>query len=593
MKNIILLFSVLVLVCSSLDAKDTELLQNKANTEYSDKLINRFENALNANPDPSNPNKNDITSLLYESVQNQSILSKSAKDYVESLQDAFSDLEYEYESPSGFFRYHFSENGTDAISFESNDGDEIPDLLQFYDSCFTYAKNNFLAAGYPLPAINHYYEIYISSAACRTGVLGFASPNSLITDNPNTTEKENRSYQSYICIRSNFNNFGSDPEEYVKNTSCHEFFHAIQFGIDCGGSLNMFVMEGCAVWSQNWNYPDSYMSSMYLYQYFDYCDMQLNYQPISSDDNDYIRPYGTWVFFRYLTEMYGDDIIKKLYYNHINSSQNEAFEKTLKVYGTDYQTVIKNFMISQFIMPDDVNHKPIYWPLSEFTGNYLKPNLEYTFNLAAQPVVFDNQTSGNLRFEMLSADYLKINHKSGSSITISNKNVTDTLVMVVIQADAEINPVNFEYQEIKVSGKKSGSIKLDYDTKMPFMSIAIINIKKANYKGQSTYYTLKVVPDPIPELSVNDNSDNFNIRGFSPMPVSGISILNLDTKLNSDYSFSIYNIDGKLIEKGNFVANSSSNQIPFDFNNYSRGIYLIQVTSQNTAESKSYNFIVK
>ncbi len=599
MKQFTLLFCIFALIVSSVNAQDnSESLTTKVDTEYSNSFINKFNKVFNSIPDPDNPRGNDGTSIIMEAQANWDKLTPAAKKEFNKLQEIIDELPYTIDSQHGYFRYHFTDSGDDSIDIETDENNNgFPDFIEFYDSCFTFAKNNYVAAGYTLPSVSGFYDIYISNAACSKGVYGYTFPKSFVGDNLDSPEIETNSYSSYIVIRGDFSGFTTGQDKSVKVTSSHEFFHAIQMAVNYvlsgSGTLDrMFIMEGCAVWSEEWNYKGSFDAYQYLGDYFNKCDMQLNFAPINKDDDNYVRPYGTWVFYRYLTDLYGDNFIKKLYYNCIGRSQEAAFEKTFKDYGTDFRTVLKNFFISQYIFPNIEDKKPVYWSLSDIATKYSARH-DKTFVLTAStPYEYNSTDGGNKRFEMMSSDYIKMNfldNAGGCTFTISPESQTDTICFVIIRADAEEKPTKFDYQEVMVYGKTPKTLEVRRDASMPVVSIAVMNLKFANKAGENSYYSISALPDI---LGVDDQTESdFTINGISPSPAENISSLSINVKDLGLYNYSIYNIDGKLMTNGSFVANLLNNVVPLNLTEFNTGIYLIKVS--NGKEFRTTNFIVK
>ncbi len=590
MKYIILLLCTFAILSGSANStiKDDKL-QNIVDTEYSNTLIDNLDRTFNSAPDPNNIQKNDATSLFIDAKRNWNKLSKSAKDYVEKLQSGTGHLEYSLVSPNGYFRYWFTFSGVDAIEEIDLNSNEIPDKIDFYDSCFTLVKNNYKNAGFSMPS-GLYYDIYLSSSACGSSVYGYTAPNSIIGNNPNSTEKESNSCNSYIVIRTDYSNFYCENDYGFKVTSAHEFFHSVQMAIDVY-AMNLFVMEGCAVWAEQWNHKDLYDGFQYLTNYFNLCDLQLNYKPANSGDNYSIRPYGTWIFYRYLTDMFGDGIIKKLYYNHIGTNENSAFEKTLKSYETNYQTVLKNFFLTQFIMSGVEEKKPIYYTIADTLSKNFNIRLEKTFLLNNEEINYNSKTTGNKRLQMLSSDYFRVNNFKGAEFTINTQDAKDTMVMVIIRSTSEKSSTNFDYQEVRLNGLTSATINLEYNPDLPIVSIAIMNLKLTGTAGASSYYILNITPYVVPVQSVDEISSSFELNGIYPIPASSGSVININTNQAGIYSYQIFNIEGKSIETGTFNLNSNSNAIPLNLTNYNSGIYLINVSDGK--ESRTANFIVQ
>lgn len=600
MKYFTLLFCTMALLISSVNAKDKiESLQNKVDLEFSNNIINRLESIQNSSILPGAPQNDDMTSILWEAKVNWGILSQSAKDKIERLQGNLGELQFNAVSKDGYFKFHFTDTGDDAIDLTDDDGDEMPNIVEFYDSCFCLAAANYKAAGFAMPYVKDYYDVYLSTSSCSAQTYGYTTidlnSNPKIGDNPNSPEKEVNSYKSYIVIRTDFTGFSSGYEWSVKITSAHEFFHAVQMSIDyIDGSLRtMFVMEGCAVWSENWNYPDNYDGFQYMSNYYNFMDMQLNYQPTGGqDDKYYIRPYGTWLFFRYITDLYGDNTIKKIYYNHIGKTQNDAFKKTFTDLGTDYLSVLKNFFVSQYMMCKIDGQKPLYWSLADTMSKISScdPRYEKTFILnPGTPVTYNSATTGNKRFQMMSADYFRINYNSGATVTVQGQNSKDTMAVYLIQSDKDKNPTKMNLVSAMAYGTAPISLHLGYDPSMPKLNLVLANLRLANDPTSNTSYNIELNPDLLDVQEANYSQ--FTINGINPMPADENSSLNITTKDFGLYNYSIFDLSGKEVLNGAFFSNNLNNIVPMNLKDLNSGMYLIQVT--NGKETQSINFIVK
>lgn len=99
--------------------------------------------------------------------------------------------------------------------------------------------------------------------------------------------------------------FSSAPD---KIELAHELFHAFQFAFKRVGSVADYAGfdEGSATWAAEYLYPDNYLVGIY--------DEMLTY----TDDANYTFPdnrfgYELWAFDRYLTETYGDQLMREIY----------------------------------------------------------------------------------------------------------------------------------------------------------------------------------------------------------------------------------------------------------------------------------------
>ena len=97
--------------------------------------------------------------------------------------------------------------------------------------------------------------------------------------------------------------YGADPLKSLKVTAAHEFFHAIQFGIDISESL--WFMEGSAVWMEDYVY-DSINDN---YQYLG--TSPIRHPRTSLDSTASTFPYGSFIFFTYSAERDDASVVRR------------------------------------------------------------------------------------------------------------------------------------------------------------------------------------------------------------------------------------------------------------------------------------------
>jgi hypothetical protein len=142
----------------------------------------------------------------------------------------------------------------------------------------------------------------------------------------------------------------------LRVTAAHEFFHAVQYAYDWLEDL--WLMEGTATWIED--------------EVFDRIDDNRQYlktSPISARDYyfplDYYDPdpsevasgfkYGAWIFWRYLSERYGTDLVRAVW-RRADSNRNMPDEyslaatvSALALRGQDFATVFGDFALANLV----------------------------------------------------------------------------------------------------------------------------------------------------------------------------------------------------------------------------------------------------
>ncbi|MCH7879408.1 MAG: hypothetical protein IH914_08870, partial [candidate division Zixibacteria bacterium] len=171
--------------------------------------------------------------------------------------------QFSYDSPSGYFRIHYDTGGENAVLNSGVDtlgsrgapgADGVPDHINAVAEIFDSVRAVILGdptdggLGYPTPPpdtvfafvadSNGLYDVYLrnlggiyfGTTLSETQVPDYFLPGNSVS-----------SFTSYIVIDNDyrepsysnqFNDFITRPLDAVRVTAAHEYFHAVQFGID-------------------------------------------------------------------------------------------------------------------------------------------------------------------------------------------------------------------------------------------------------------------------------------------------------------------------------------------------------------------------
>ena len=153
-------------------------------------------------------------------------------------------------------------------------------------------------------------DIYIADIGAK-GLYGYCT-----TDDPARSRR--RSVSSYCVVDDDFSgrqfSGSATGRRALQVTAAHEFFHAVQHGYDWREDL--WLMEGTATWiedevfntvNDNRQYlrtsplgPDGFFNSL---DYYDRDTSQVGAR----------FKYGVWIFWRYLSERYGREIVRDVW----------------------------------------------------------------------------------------------------------------------------------------------------------------------------------------------------------------------------------------------------------------------------------------
>src|SRR5690606_6776029 len=175
------------------------------------------------------------------------------------------------------------------------------------------------------------------------GALGYASPESIVGDNPNTPEVvEEYAGVSYLAVENDFDDVsGGTAISLMRATFAHEFHHAIQFGYDVNDEHDWYY-EATATWMETAAVTKDEDGTGYVSYTFEYPELCFGTE---NDPGDGQMMYGEWLFIQMLVDMYGNDVLYELWANIGKYEGFEALEHTLDAYGATIPFVLANYRI--------------------------------------------------------------------------------------------------------------------------------------------------------------------------------------------------------------------------------------------------------
>lgn len=309
----------------------------------------------------------------------------------------------------GFFRFHYTLTGTDAVSSKDEDENGIPDYVDLIVETFSdIGTIDFDSLAYVRPAgdswywqmdnggSNH-YDVYIFEL--ESGFYGYVqgedyAQNSAVEtrgDNEYSEDvEEERAMVTFMALRNDYDDFPGDESEIIQVTSAHEFFHAVQYGYD--GWEAGWLLEATAVWMEEVHYDDVNDCYQFLEEFFK--------TPEHSINHDTDRGYGSYIYFSYLTEnQTSDDLVKSVFERSREFDSFDAdysiptVKRALRDHGRKFEKVTNSFLIANAILESgDVAGQFQYveadsFPMSQPTYTKTITSLnDSTFQLKGQSV---------------------------------------------------------------------------------------------------------------------------------------------------------------------------------------------------------------
>ena len=199
---------------------------------------------------------------------------------------------------------HYVTTGDDAPSLADADGDGRPDYVETVLATVGSVRTTYLTAGYRAPRRDgavgggsNKFDVYLGEIGQR-GYYGYCIP-----DEPNTPDNRDRYDRYSFCgLDNDYAEFTTNtPRENLQVTVAHEYFHATQFAYDA--FEDGWLLEATAAWVEDEVYDAVDDNLQYLRT------SQLTRPTVSLDTFSTSGAtngfhYGTWSFFRFLTERY-------------------------------------------------------------------------------------------------------------------------------------------------------------------------------------------------------------------------------------------------------------------------------------------------
>ncbi len=210
-----------------------------------------------------------------------------------------------YIKPNGHFSISYTTSLASPHKVSSTDvspADGTPDFINkiadIAEEVWDYEINKLKFP--PPPLLKEYYEIFV----CDIFGDNTGTPGKYLGLANTYTETSDLSLSSYIDLDNSYPMLSINPnismENLIRVVFAHEFFHAIQFGINWKYP-SYWLLEATAVWIEDVVYPDI---NDYIHQYmgdwFKNTDVPLDY--FSFTDLP-LHGYGNAIFFKFISEV--------------------------------------------------------------------------------------------------------------------------------------------------------------------------------------------------------------------------------------------------------------------------------------------------
>jgi len=475
------------------------------------------------------------------------------------------------------FRIHYSvaQGDTNAVANWDFNYNGVPDYIDKITDAFEHSWvmeiDSFMFYQPPSDTVNggnDKYDIYVTKFSNRT--YGITYKEQLSFDNPNSTVIENNAATSYIVVRNEYNNYSAGETGSIDVTAAHEFFHAIQFGYD--SKEKAWLMESTAAWVEDEVYDDVNDNRQYLKEIFYTPEKPINL-------NSSPHWYGSWLFFKYLSEQYGGPLVineiwdKSVKYNSANDDYSwTAVSEGLIGMNVDWHDAFTNFWIAVLLKNylEYSFEEGDYYPPVVISSVFWNTSSSYEKSQKQKSAIYYRFTqafnlSGNdkitITFTPKSSDLAIIFiKKSGTQYTIDKYPSISSIIPVYYD-------INSNYDMIYAIVINDGDYTKDYNLKVTSSSSA--KISKLN---DNTYYLSGFLNTKqhyfYPSYPLNGNNKTFTKINFFLLPEN----ISAQGQLEDSYSlFGAKNYDDYLLMGSNIYGSHDFylNKIATDWNDTS------------------------
>lgn len=263
---------------------------------------------------------------------------------------------------SGHFLIHYTKTGEDAVlrATQDSDGDGTPNYVEILGQIADSVYDRIVVdMGYPAPPSDGFYpqggdsrfDIFIENLASSFFGLSYL-------DSVNLGGADSLKATAFMVLDNDYSSlpgYEDRPYEALRVTIAHEFFHAVQFGIDvteqefvASPAVGRYWMEMSAVWMEEQLYDNINDYYNYLPYFF-----QAPGRSIQQFANIYDNhPYGSVVLPIFLSEKFGPEIIRDIWLRCADFGSGPSFLQAAQAaidsisnHGQNWFSVFREFAL--------------------------------------------------------------------------------------------------------------------------------------------------------------------------------------------------------------------------------------------------------
>jgi hypothetical protein len=480
--------------------------------------------------------------------------------------------------------------------------------------------------GFPPPKADTdgFYDIYLVDL--DNGIYGITFPE---TSDPEI---------SYIVLENDFaeEEFKSEPEDLIRVTVCHEFFHAIQYSMD--PYEDRWFMEMSSTFIEDVFADDVNDYVQYLPQYFD------NFHKTMSTFNG-IQEYGASLFIKFLSERFNDDnfnnkILKRIWDRCLStvspgSSALSAIDQTLRDTANGYDSNLvrayKEYMIwnyfcgarepGQALGPIEITKSDVftdynssiayashtYRPLginrffysdddqniTATQAHYPEPGMNRSINTYPELTVLPSSKT---------PQYLGANFVEFIPVTPLRKHLTVTFdgydrgtwSVIVIKSRID-GGADLEEMELDAASENGNITVEEFGTQEKYVRVTMIVMLTGLDAGLSKTKGYTYTYSATSGLTSIKDSDIVQSYAYPNPSRTGTAKIRYDIMKNADVTVRVYDVRGRLVST--LVDNENQDPSVFpgghetvwtgineDGEKVSNGVYYFKISAQNSRD---------
>lgn len=220
--------------------------------------------------------------------------------------DPYIDVRLPLASCSATICVHYRESGQHAPAGSDGDPATVPDYINRVRNTLQNVNDAYVDAGYRRPKPDgdiggetDKVDVYIGNIGVQ-GLYGYCtSDDPHDPQDPSDPQYGDYSFWAYCTLDNDYssNEFPTNtPLENMRVTAAHEYYHAVQYAYDAWE--DGWILESTATWAEDELFDNVNDNRQYLR------DSPLTKPARSMDKFGGLFHYGTWIWWRYLTEKY-------------------------------------------------------------------------------------------------------------------------------------------------------------------------------------------------------------------------------------------------------------------------------------------------